>query len=244
VRCHTDARSVCLQTCIVPDHQNLLIAALPLRERKALLAACETVPLKLGEVLCEAASTLRHAYFPQDGFISLVATLDGRPSLEVGMVGVEGMLGATLVLGVRTAPLHALVQGAGHAHRMAAAALRDQLDHSVALRTLVGGYLHAGMEQLALASACTRFHNIGPRLARWLLMSHDRCGGDSFHLTQEFIAYMLGVRRVGVTQAAEALQRQGLIAYRRGEIKVLDRAGLEAAACSCYEVNRRASQRA
>jgi len=240
VRCHTDAIGACLQTCAVPDFQNHLIAALPSHERKALLAACELVPLTLGEVLCEAASTLRHAYFPQSGFISLVVTLDGKPSLEVGMVGAEGMLGATLALGVRTVPLHALVQGEGHAQRITAVALHEQLDRSDALKALVDRYLHACMGQLALASACTRFHKIGPRLARWLLMSHDRCGSDTFHLTHEFIAYMLGVRRVGITQAAEALQQQGLIAYRRGEITIIDRARLEALACSCYEVNRRA----
>jgi CRP-like cAMP-binding protein len=152
------------------------------------------------------------------------------------MVGCEGMLGAHLALGVSAAPLHALVQGPGAAWRMAAARFRAELAASPALQRTLGRYLYVMMRQLGTASACLRFHQIGPRLARWLLMSQDRANGAHFHMTHEFLSYMLGVRRVGITQAAGDLQRRGLIHYHRGDFEVLDRLGLEAAACSCYAV--------
>jgi CRP-like cAMP-binding protein len=218
--------------------ENHLIELLPRQDRRRLLAVCERVELVLSEVLCEPAEPTRHVYFPTEGFISLVAQLDGEPVLEVGMVGREGMLGAQLVLGVVTAPLRALVQGPGAAWRVGTRAFRAELAASAALQRGLNRYLYVLMAQLAASAACLRFHLIGPRLARWLLMSQDRAHSDSFHVTQEFLAYMLGVRRVGITAAAGALQRGGLIEYRRGELTVLDRAGLEAAACSCYAADR------
>lgn len=154
------------------------------------------------------------------------------------MVGREGMFGVQHVLGVATSPLRAVVQGAGTAHRIASVDFRRELLRSAALRRQLGRYIHVLMGELAASAACLRFHLIAPRLARWLLMSHDRAHADQFHVTHEFLAYMLGVRRVGVTMAAGKLHRLGLIAYRRGELTVLDRAGLEAAACSCYAVDR------
>jgi CRP-like cAMP-binding protein len=190
-------------------------------------------------VLCEPGKATRHVYFPVDGFISMVAPIDGKPALEVGMVGREGMLGASLVLGVAMAPLHAVVQGPGAAWRIGTAAFRAELERSPALQRLLKRYLYVLMAQLAGSAACVRFHEIGPRLARWLLMSQDRAHNERFHVTQEFLAYMLGVRRVGVTAAASAMQRSGLIAYRRGEMLVQDRKGLEATACACYGNDRR-----
>jgi CRP-like cAMP-binding protein len=181
-----------------------------------------------------------HAYFPIDGFISLLTLMDGNPGLEVGMVGREGMLGAPLRLGIPAAPLRALVQGAGSAWRIGSADLLRDIAQSPALQRGLDRYLYVRIVQLASAAACLRYHLIGPRLARWLLMSQDRAHADHLHVTHEFMAYMLGVRRVGVTVAAGALQRTGLIAYRRGEIRVLDRHGLEAMACSCYAADRRA----
>jgi CRP-like cAMP-binding protein len=148
------------------------------------------------------------------------------------------MLGAQLALGVATTPLRALVQGPGRAWRIAVTDFRGELARSPALQRVLGKYLYVLMGQLAGSAACLRFHQIGQRLARWLLMSQDRAHADAFHVTHEFLAYMLGVRRVGVTAAASALQRQGLIAYRRGELTVLDRAGLEASACGCYAADR------
>jgi CRP-like cAMP-binding protein len=220
--------------------ENHLIASLPRKERLRLQALCEPVRLVLAEVLCEPGIPTRHVYFPTEGFISLVAQIDGRPALEVGMVGREGMLGAHLALGVVTAPLHALVQGAGAAWRIATPAFRAELARSVPLQRGLNRYLYVLMAQLAASAACLRFHQIGPRLARWLLMTQDRAHADQFHVTHEFLSYMLGVRRVGITAAAGLLQRGGLIEYRRGELTVLDRTGLEAAACGCYAVDRKA----
>ncbi|WP_372529251.1 Crp/Fnr family transcriptional regulator [Piscinibacter sp.] len=220
--------------------ENHLIELLPRKDRFHLLAVCEPVQLVLGDVLCEPGKPTRHVYFPTDGFISLVALSDGKPALEVGMVGREGMLGAHLALGVVTAPLHAVVQGPGGAWRVGSAAFRGELKRSPALRRSLNHYLYVLMTQLAASASCLRFHLIGPRLARWLLMSQDRAHADRFRVTHEFLAYMLGVRRVGITMAAGALQRGGLIEYHRGELTVLDRRGLEAAACGCYAVDRQA----
>lgn len=219
--------------------QNHLIERLPRKDRVSLLAVCEPVELVLAEVLCEPNTPARHVYFPTDGFISLVAMIEGTPGVEVGMVGREGMLGAEMALGVSTAPLHALVQGPGTALRVGAATFRREMAKSPALQRGLHLYLYVLMAQLATSAACLRFHLIGPRLARWLLMTQDRAHSDSFHVTQEFLAYMLGVRRVGVTVAAGALQREGLIEYRRGDFTVLDRRGLEAAACGCYAAGRK-----
>jgi CRP-like cAMP-binding protein len=217
---------------------NHLIELLPRKDRVHLLAQCEPVQLVLSEVLCEPGKPTRHVYFPTDGFISLVAMVDGTPSLEVGMVGREGMVGAQLVLGVATTPLRALVQGPGTAWRIGAKAFRAELARSPALQRGLNRYLYVLMVQLAASAGCLRFHQIGARLARWLLMTQDRAHADNFHVTHEFLAYMLGVRRVGVTGAASTLQRSGLIEYHRGELTVLDRHGLEAAACSCYAADR------
>ncbi len=220
--------------------QNQLIERLPRRDRARLLAVCEPCELTLGTVLCEPGKPTRHGWFPIDAFISMVAPIDGKPALEVGMVGREGMLGAHLALGVATVPLHALVQGAGETWRIDATAFRDELARSAALQRVLSRYLYVLMAQLTGSAACLRFHEIGPRLARWLLMSQDRAHAERFHVTHEFLAYMLGVRRVGVTAAASALQRRGLIEYHRGEMQVRDRKGLEAAACDCYANDRRA----
>ena len=218
--------------------ENQLIELLPRADRVRLLAACERVQLVLSEVLQEPGTPTRHAYFPTDGFISMLAMSEGHPGVEVGMVGREGMVGANLALGVGTANLRALVQGAGGAWRISAASLKRELAKSKSLQSGLNRYLHVLMGQLATSAACLRYHQIGPRLARWLLMSQDRAGRDTFQVTQEFLAYMLGVRRVGITVAAGALQRSGLIAYHRGDFTVLDRTGLEAAACSCYQSDR------
>jgi len=220
--------------------ENRLIALLPRRDRASLLAACESVELILGTVLCKPGESTRHVFFPADCVISLVTAVEGAPGLEVGMVGREGMLGAQLALGVSAIPLHALVQGAGMAWRMPAARFRRELSGSASLQLSMNRYVYVLMAQLATAAGCTRFHSVEPRLARWLLMTQDRTRSNSFHLTHEFLGHMLGVRRVGITGAAGALQDQGLIRYRRGNITVLDRAGLEAAACSCYAADRRA----
>ena len=206
-------------------------------------AICEPVDLVRGELLCEPDQPIRHVYFPTEGFLSLVATIDGSPGVEVGMVGREGMLGAQLALGETTLPLRALVQGAGAARCVAAAAFRRELAHSAPLRHGVHRYLSVLMAQHATSAGCLRFHKIGPRLARWLLMSQDRAHSDSFYATQKFLAHMLGVRREGITAAASDLQRCDLVSYHRGHFTVLDRSGLEATACGCYAADQRAYAR-
>lgn len=219
--------------------ENHLIDLLPRIDRRRLLAVSKTVDLALADVLCEGGMRTRYVYFPIGATISLVTPIDGKPVLEVGMVGREGMVGAQLVLGVATTPLHVVVQGHGQARRIASAAFRTELARSSALRQCLNRYLYVLMSQLAVASACLRFHLIEHRLARWLLMTQDRAHADAFHVTHEFLAYMLGVRRVGITAAAGTLQRAGLIEYRRGELVVLNRKGLEAAACGCYAADRK-----
>ena len=219
--------------------QNHLIERLPARDRARVLAACEPVNLVLGQVLDEAGSAIRHVYFPTEGFISLVSRVDEHTGVEVGMVGREGMVGIPLVLGAAVSPARAVVQGAGPSWRMSAAAFRRELKASPALQHQLALYLYVLMVQTVSSLGCLRFHLVGQRLARWLLMSQDRAHQARFHVTHEFLAYMLGVRRVGVTVAAGDLQRRGLIHYHRGELTVVDRPGLEAAACSCYAADRR-----
>lgn len=219
--------------------ENSLIERLPGADRKRLLARCEPVQLVISEVLRKRGAITRHVYFPVDGFISMLTDVDDHPTLELGMVGREGMVGATLALGVTRTSTGAVVQGAGSAWRLSAADFRRELAHSAPLRRSINRYLYVRIAQMATSAACLRFHLIGPRLARWLLMSQDRAHADQFHVTQEFLAAMLGVRRVGVTAAAGALQRAGLITYRRGEVRVTSRSGLEARSCSCYEADRK-----
>ncbi|HUS24823.1 MAG TPA: Crp/Fnr family transcriptional regulator [Candidatus Binatia bacterium] len=213
---------------------NRLIAGLPAAERKRVLAACEPVELVFGTILCEPDVPVRDVYFPLSGFISLVAVVSAHPPLEMGLIGSEGMLGATVVLGVPDAPLRAVVQGTGSALRMGIAQFRRELRRNPVLLRTLNRYLYVLMAQLSQTAACTRFHEVEARLARWLLMTHDRCHADHFHLTHEFLADMLGVRRSGVTIAAGLLQGRNLIGYTRGEITVMDRDGLEAASCECY----------
>ena len=211
-----------------------LIEGLPSKQRKQLLNGCEPVDLVFGNVLHEANQPIRHVYFPLSGFVSLVTTLDGHQPLEMGLIGNEGMLGATLALGIGQAPMRAVVQGSGSALRISSQLFKQELLSSPALLRALKRYLYVVMTQLSQSAACTHFHEIEPRLARWLLMTHDRAHADHFHLTHEYLADMLGVRRSGVSIAAAAMQARGLISYSRGEIHILDRPGLELAACECY----------
>lgn len=222
---------------------NSLLAALPRKDRLHFIAGCDEVALVVSEVLCEPDCPIRHVYFPTGGFISLVAAIDGSSHLEVGLIGSEGMIGTALVLGVATSPLRALVQGAGSSLRMDAPSFRRELARCPALRDTLGRYLHVRMAQLANAIACNRFHVIEARLARWLLMTQDRMHTDALHITHDFLAPILGVRRVGVTRAATSLQKHGLISYRRGNIAIIDRPGLMAASCGCYQADQEAYRR-
>jgi hypothetical protein len=228
----------------VPSADNHLIVALPSKDRARLLASCEKVELVFQKTLIEPGGRIRHVYFPTDrSYISLLTPVDGVASLEVGLVGNEGMCGVSLLLGVETSPLRALVQGSGPALRLSAAAFKQALRDSPALQRALNRYLYVLMTQLAQSAACTRFHLIEARLARGLLMTQDRARSDQFHITHAFLAGMLGVRRAGVTKAANALQARSLIAYKRGHMTVLDRRGLEGAACACYQADQSVYQR-
>lgn len=217
---------------------NRLVAVLPRRDRERLLAACVTVDLTVGDVLCERGEPIRHAYFPLDGFISMLLTVDDHANLGLDLVGNEGMVGIPLALGVPVSPLRAAVQGPGSALRISPASLRHELRRSTALRNTLKRYAYVSLAQLAQAAACNSFHALDARLVRWLLMTHDRSRSDELRLTHELLAQTLGVRRVGVTNAASTLQKRSLVSYRRGHIRVLDRSGLEAASCSCYRAAR------
>ncbi|TDO09780.1 MULTISPECIES: Crp/Fnr family transcriptional regulator [Halomonas] len=217
---------------------NRLVDSLPGRERDLLVASSETVELVFGEVLVAADEPLSHVYFPQTSVISLIASLNDGERLEVAMAGSEGMFGVSLILGVGTSPLLALVQGGGSALRIPAAGFQHLLAGSPVLQGLLNRYLHVLMHQLARTAACSHFHPVEARLARWLLMTQDRTHTEMLHLTHEFLAMMLGVRRAGITLAAMSLQGRELISYHRGDISVIDRAGLIEASCGCYAVDR------
>ena len=213
---------------------NRLIETLSPGAKARMLERLEPVELTFGVILCDAEEVLTHVYFPLTGFISLVATVGVHPPLEMGLIGDEGMFGVTLVLGVPVAPLRGVVQGSGLALRMSATDLHREMKASPSLVKTLNRYLYVLSAQLAQTAGCTRFHEIEARLARWLLMTHDRAHADHFYLTHQFLAAMLGVQRSAVTIAAGDLQSRGYIRYTRGEIHILDRKGLESASCECY----------
>jgi len=214
---------------------NSLLAALPRRSYLRLLTGLVPVELEFGAILYEPGQPIEQVYFPTQSLVSLLTLVEGHLALEVGLVGREGMVGFPLALGVDVSPVRALVQGGGHALRMGAARFRVELRRSPPLQRELYRYVHTMMAQISQTAGCNRFHVVEPRLARWLLMTRDRVRSGEFRMTHEFLSHMLGVRRVGVTEAASALQRRKLIEYSRGHIKILDHRGLEKAACPCYE---------
>ena len=215
---------------------NSLLAGLPSKNYQRLLSGLELVELKFGEVLYESGQKIRYVYFPGNSLVSLLTVVDGRMALEVGMVGREGLVGLPLALGADVSPVRALVQGGGMAMRMTSARFAKEIRRSPQLQQGVNRYANALMAQVSQTAACNRFHVVVARLARWLLMTRDRVRSGEFRLTHEFLAHMLGVRRVGVTTAARTLQARKLIDYNRGQIRILDHKGLEAAACECYSL--------
>lgn len=223
---------------------NWVLASVPVRTSKRLAAQLEPVTLKFGQVLYEPGEPITHVYFPINCLVSLLTSVDKRRTLEVGMVGNEGMAGMPFILGMGISGARALVQGGGSALRMAAAPFRIEFDRNRPLQEALYRYTYALMAQISQTAACNRFHEVDARLARWLLMTRDRMGTDEFPLTHEFLAHMLGMRRVGVTEAASDLKRRKLIGYKHGNIQILDAKGLSGASCSCYQIVKKVFERA
>ena len=214
--------------------ENQLLAALPPKDYARLASGLEPVTVACGEVLHEPGERIREVYFPNNCVLSLLTLVEGQGVLEVGVVGREGMSGARLALGATKSSVRVLVQGAGTAMRMNSARFLREFGHSRALQRVLLQFTNRLMDQISQTAACNRFHVVEERLARCLLMSAARSRSMEFHLTHSFLADLMGVRREGVTVAAIALQRRGLIRYRRGIMTILDHQGLEAACCSCY----------
>jgi CRP-like cAMP-binding protein len=223
---------------------NLLLAALPDVDLARLAPMFEQVHVMAGDVLCQPGDAIRHIYFPHDSLVSLLGVAEGRMTLEVGLIGREGMVGAMVALGHEVAQLRAVVQRAGSASRISSACFRAQFASNPSLQRVLYRYTATLLAQARQIAVCSHFHVLEARLARSLLITRDRLQSDKFHLTHEFLAHALGVRRVGVTKAASTLQQQGLIIYSRGNIEILDLAGLAAASCKCYEIVKDAGEAA
>lgn len=217
--------------------QNQLLAALPRKDQQRLLSSCESVDIHFSDALYEPEQKIRHVYFPCDSFVSFVRSMERGERVELGMIGSEGMLGIPVALGVGVAPFYAIVQGTGTALRMKADLFRKALEEIPTLKRRINRYIYVMLNQSAQNATCLRFHLVEQRLARWLLMSQDRAKSDKLYLTQEFLSAMLGVRRVGVSNAASSLHEHKLITYSRGEITILDREGLIGASCPCYQAD-------
>ncbi|WNV03936.1 Crp/Fnr family transcriptional regulator [Candidatus Methylospira mobilis] len=216
--------------------QNRVLAALPVVEYERLHPHLELVPMPLGDVLYECGDSLRHAYFPTNGIVSQLYVMENGASAEIAVIGNDGVIGVTLVMGGGTMPNRAVVQSAGYAYRLREHILQQEFNRSGVLRRLLLNYTQSLFTQTAQTAACNRHHSVDQQLCRWLLLSLDLLPGNELLMTQELIANMLGVRREGVTEAAGKLQRARLIHYSRGHITVLNRPGLEARVCECYQV--------
>ena len=225
-----------------PD-QNQLLAALPAADYKRMLPALEPVELPLGMVVFESGSKLRHLYFPSSGIVSLLYAMENGASTEIAVIGSEGAVGIALFMGGGSTPSRAVVQSAGHGHRLNAAMVKTEFDRGGPLQHLLLRYTQALIAQMTQTAVCNRHHSVDQQLCRWLLLSLDRLPTNTLAMTQELIANMLGVRREGVTEAAGRLQDAGLIQYSRGRITVLDRTRLEKRVCECYEVVRKEMER-
>jgi CRP-like cAMP-binding protein len=213
---------------------NRLLALLPRKDHDRLITKSQEVTLTVGEILCEPGERIRYAHFPIAGIVSVMVPVDARANLHVELIGTEGMIGVPLALGATVATLQGYVQRSGTSLRLTAAALRTELAASRRLREILNRYTFVLRTQLAATVACNSFHPLEARLARWILMTLDRSHSNEIHLTHELLGKMLGVRRVGITNAAGLLQEHELVRYSRGDITVLDRVGLEKISCGCY----------
>ncbi len=221
---------------LLNPRQNHLLAVLPETESERLFPYLEPVPLPLGHALYESGDRLNHVYFPTTAIVSLLYVMENGASAEIAVVGNEGVVGIALFMGGETMPNRAVVQSAGTGYRLKGHVLTQEFNRSGALQHLLLRYTLALLTQMAQTAVCNRHHSVDQQLCRWLLLSLDRLPSNELTMTQELIANMLGVRREGVTEAAGKLQKAGLIAYNRGQITVLNRPGLEARVCECYEV--------
>jgi CRP-like cAMP-binding protein len=216
--------------------QNHLLDALPSADFARLELHLELTPMRLGDVLYEPGAVMRYVYFPTSSIVSLLYVMEDGASAEIAIVGNEGILGISLFMGGETTPSRAVVQSAGHGYRLRAQLLKNEFGRSGVMMHLLLRYTQALITQMSQTAVCNRHHSIDQQLCRWLLLSLDRLSSNELAMTQELIANMLGVRREGVTEAAGKLQDAGLIRYRRGKITVLDRPGVEARCCECYQV--------
>lgn len=232
----TDERPFMTAAATCPLRGNQLLGALPDMEWSRWQPQLELVDLPLGKVLYESGSGMGHVVFPSTAVVSLLHVLENGASSEIAVVGHEGMVGVSLVMGGATTLSRAVVQSAGQGFRLRADAMQEAFGRSVPVRHLLLRYLQALITQMAQNAVCNRHHALDQQLCRRLLMGLDRLQGDDLVMTQELMANMLGVRREGVTEAALNLQKAGLIRYARGHIKVLDRAGLEQRTCECYQL--------
>jgi len=219
-----------------PQSENHILAALPAEDYERLSPHLESVELHHSQILYKAGGSMDYVYFPSNSMVSLISQLSDGSNVEIGITGYEGMVGVSSVLGVDKSPHEAMVQIPDGAVRMKASVLIEEFKRGGAMQESVLRYIQMLLLQTGQIAACNRLHSIGERLARWLLMSHDRCRCDELPFTQEFLAIMLGIRRAGVTEAAIILQTEGYINYRRGHINILDRPGLEDFTCECYEI--------
>ena len=215
--------------------KNRILAALPVLEYAALAKHLTHVDLHLGETLHRAGDKIDQIYFPESGFISALTVLSDGSPLEIGLIGAEGVAGVSVVLGATASYSETMCQTGGGAFRIPVAAFKETVAHAGQLRDLLLRYVHVFHVQVAQTAACNAHHDLGQRLARWLLAAHDRSGVAELSLTQDLIAVMLGVRRSTVSVAAATLQKAGVIRYQHGRITIVDRVGLEDAACECYE---------
>lgn len=215
---------------------NRLLAALPAKEYARIFPKLQEISLTYAETIYEPGEVIRRIYFPNSGIISLLSAVGERSLLEVGIVGSEGFAGLPVFLGVKTSNNHALVQGAGAALTMKTTDFMAECKTGGALPSLLQRYTHSLLVQISQSAVCNRFHEIESRLARWLLMTADRMATENFQITQNFLSNMLGVRREAVSKSAAAFQQRQLISYRRGNISLINRAGLEKIACNCYSI--------
>ena len=222
---------------------NWLLDALPEDDYRRLLDDLEPISFSLGDIVYEPGGQMDHVYFPTVCHVSLLYTMINGVTAEMGLVGNEGVVGIALFMGGDTTPNRAVVQGAGEALKLRAKAMHDEFNRGKQFQHLLLRYTQSLITQISQTAVCNRLHSVEQRLCRWLLMTHDRTHSDDLQMTQEFISNMLGVRREGVTHAAQALQQEGLISYVRGHITILDRAKLEAHVCECYEVVRAENSR-